>query len=82
MLESDWRSRAECRDFSPDMFFPTDDESLQAAKTVCFQCPVRRACLSDAMVNHELWGVWGGLSERERRRLRSRRRVLVLKEAS
>lgn len=82
MGDAEWRIRALCRDMSADLFFPADNESLKEAKEVCFQCPVRRACLNEAMLQHEIWGVWGGLSERERRRLRSRRRVLVLKEAS
>lgn len=81
MIETEWREHALCREL-PANFFPDDAAGLQEAKTVCFQCPVRRPCLVEAMVNHEVWGVWGGLSERERRRLRSRRRVLVLREAS
>lgn len=77
-----WRDFALCRDLPGDMFFPDDHETPAPAKKVCYQCPVRRPCLVEAMVNGEKWGVWGGLSARERRSLRSRHRLIVLREAS
>ena len=55
-------------------FFPERGESVRAAKAVCAQCPVQSECLEYAMQWNHLSGVWGGLSERERRHLRRRRR--------
>lgn len=55
---------------SGDMWFPSKGESNRDAKTICRACPVRDACLQWALEHDERFGVWGGLSERERRRLR------------
>lgn len=52
-----------------DLFFPEKGGSSAEAKRVCSQCPTRAACLEWALLNDERYGVWGGLSERERRRL-------------
>lgn len=67
-----WMQRAACRGVANtlDLFFPSRGESLTEAKAVCRECPVQAECLDYAMINHEAHGVWGGLSERERRRLR------------
>ena len=64
-----------CRGMDPDIFFPDRGESLTPAKTVCADCIVRDECLEYALDNRERFGVWGGTSERERRRLRRARRV-------
>ncbi|MFF8844238.1 WhiB family transcriptional regulator [Streptomyces sp. NPDC015127] len=76
-----WREYAECRNEDPDLFFPvgTGGPALvqaEAAKQVCARCPVREQCLAWALENGQATGVWGGLSEDERRSLtrRSRRR--------
>lgn len=75
----DWQERSECRGIDPDLFFPTKGESTRPAKAVCAWCPVREACLDYALVNSEKYGIWGGRSERERRRAR---RVRVGGEAA
>jgi WhiB family redox-sensing transcriptional regulator len=64
-----WRIDAICNQTDPDAFFPDKGESSRAAKRVCAGCPVREACLNYALVHQERFGVWGGLSERERRKL-------------
>lgn len=66
---SDWRSRAACRDVDPDLFFPASDRGSEAtrAKAVCAGCPVRSACLDEAL--HRIpEGIVGGLTAAERRR--------------
>lgn len=76
----DWRARAACRDEDPEIFFPTATEvtphgwlEVAEAQRVCDRCPVRRACLSSALESGEEFGIWGGLTEKERRALRRRR---------
>ncbi len=64
-----------CRGLDPDIFFPDRGESLAPAKAVCADCIVRDECLEYALDHRERFGVWGGTSERERRRLRRSRRV-------
>jgi WhiB family transcriptional regulator, redox-sensing transcriptional regulator len=64
-----------CRGSDPDLFFPDRGESLEPAKRICSQCVVRDECLEHALANGERFGVWGGTSERERRRIRRQRRV-------
>ncbi|BFP57225.1 WhiB family transcriptional regulator [Streptomyces fimicarius] len=77
-----WRLHAACREEDPDLFFPigsTGPAVVQTAeaKTVCRSCPVQAACLEWALENGQDSGIWGGLSENERRALkrRSRRRA-------
>lgn len=71
----DWIARAVCRDEDPELFFPlpADKETLRRAKAVCRGCPVRAECLADAMSSGQDFGVFGGLNEVERRKLKSRR---------
>ncbi len=69
-----WRNRAACRGVDPDIFYPASDEEAEAAKAVCGQCPVRQPCLEYALANRERDGVWGGATERERRRILRQRR--------
>lgn len=64
-----------CNGTDPDMFFPNRGESLEPAKSVCAKCVVREECLEYALANGERYGVWGGTSERERRRLRRARHL-------
>lgn len=78
----DWRHRAACRDEDPELFFPigtTGPALLQVdeAKAVCQRCDVRDECLRWAMDSGQDNGVWGGLSEDERRALRRRSRVVA-----
>lgn len=73
-----WRSKAACQGLDPDIFYPSteDDAEAEQAKVVCAGCPVREACLEHALAVREKDGVWGGATERERRRIiRQRRRT-------
>jgi WhiB family redox-sensing transcriptional regulator len=72
----DWKSRANCMGVDPDLFFPERGMSTREAKEVCRGCVVREDCLEYALANGEKFGIWGGLSERERRRIR-RARAMV-----
>ncbi|MDP9071788.1 MAG: WhiB family transcriptional regulator [Actinomycetota bacterium] len=56
------------------MFYPASDEEAEEAKAICATCPVRQACLEHALANRERDGVWGGATERERRRMIRQRR--------
>jgi len=75
-MNQQWRSKAACQGLDPDIFYPLDDEDGDEAKAVCDVCPVREACLEHALGYREKEGVWGGATERERRRIiRQRRRT-------
>jgi WhiB family redox-sensing transcriptional regulator len=63
----DWQSQALCAQTDPEAFYPEKGESARPAKRVCRACPVRPACLEEALSRHEQWGVWGGMSAREPR---------------
>ncbi len=67
-----WQERALCAQTDPEAFFPEKGGSTREAKKVCVTCDVRSACLDYALSNDERFGIWGGLSERERRRLKRR----------
>jgi WhiB family redox-sensing transcriptional regulator len=72
-----WRKSAACRSANPDLFFPVSStgrslEQVARAKAVCAACIVRRQCLQYALAANETHGVWGGMTEEERRRLGSR----------
>ena len=69
-----WRQRAACRGVDPDIFYPSSDEEAEEAKAICRVCPVRESCLEYAIINRERDGVWGGATERERRRIIRQRR--------
>lgn len=72
--QPDWRESANCRGINPDLFFPERGELVHEAKAVCAGCVVREECLEDAQLHKERFGVWGGMTERERRKLRTQRR--------
>lgn len=72
-LDTTWKQHAECVGSDPDLFFPERGEDASQAKAICAVCPVRAACLNHALVAVERHGIWGGTSERERRRMRRRR---------
>jgi WhiB family redox-sensing transcriptional regulator len=76
-----WQERANCLGVDPDLFFPERGASTKEAKGVCGGCEVRLDCLEYALSNGEKFGIWGGLSERERRRLR-RQRALARRRAA
>ena len=66
-----WRELAACRGADLSLFFPERGESAEPARRVCAACPVRQPCLDYAITNGIVHGIWGGLTERERRALRS-----------
>jgi WhiB family redox-sensing transcriptional regulator len=68
-----WQEDANCLGVDPDLFFPERGASTREAKEVCRGCVVREECLEFALQNGEKFGIWGGLSERERRRIRRQR---------
>ena len=65
-----WQDRALCKETWPDAFFPEKGDPTRPAKRICMACEVRTECLVYALENNERFGVWGGLSERERRKLK------------
>jgi WhiB family redox-sensing transcriptional regulator len=73
--DESWRLDALCAETDPEAFFPEKGGSTREAKRVCTGCAVRIECLEYALGNDERFGIWGGLSERERRRVRLQRRV-------
>jgi WhiB family redox-sensing transcriptional regulator len=71
-VELSWQERALCAQTDPEAFFPEKGGSTREAKRVCLSCDVRSQCLEYALAHDERFGIWGGLSERERRRLKRR----------
>jgi len=69
-LDDQWQERALCAQTDPEAFFPEKGGSTREAKRICLGCEVRDACLDYALAHDERFGIWGGLSERERRRLK------------
>ena len=67
-----WQHRALCSQTDPEAFFPEKGGSTREAKRICEGCEVRSECLDYALANDERFGIWGGLSERERRKLKKR----------
>lgn len=72
--EGGWRAEAACREDDVDLFFATDEASQAEALARCGACPVATACLEHAIVAREPYGIWGGTTEQERKRLARRRR--------
>ncbi len=72
MWVEDWSSKAACKEAAPDQLFVRGAEQNKA-KQMCNGCPVRTECLAEALDNQIEWGVWGGMTERERRALLRRR---------
>ena len=75
-----WQDEANCLGVDPDLFFPERGASTREAKEVCKGCVVRAECLEYALANGEKFGIWGGMSERERRRIR-RQRAMARRQA-
>lgn len=79
--DTDWRSRAACKGVDPELFFSSDlvenkqekDDREATAKAICLQCDSKEECLEYAIKAGERYGIWGGLSEQERRTLQRRR---------
>jgi len=68
-----WTQEGLCGQSDPELFFPDKGESGKVAKRICLACPVRTACLRWAVDTQQQWGVWGGMTSRERRRIRKER---------
>ncbi|MFF5451838.1 WhiB family transcriptional regulator [Streptomyces sp. NPDC012950] len=69
---TEWQERAACARVEPDLFFPERSDSVtRETRRVCWDCPVRAECLAHALANDETDGLWGGLTPRERRQLRT-----------
>ena len=71
-VDSAWMDDAPCAQTDPEAFFPEKGGSTREAKKVCQTCDVRSECLEYALAHDERFGIWGGLSERERRKLKKR----------
>jgi WhiB family transcriptional regulator, redox-sensing transcriptional regulator len=71
-----WKQQGRCLGVDPEVFYPDeeDEHGAELAKQICYSCPVREVCLEHAIGVREKWGIWGGLTARERRRIIRRRR--------
>jgi WhiB family redox-sensing transcriptional regulator len=76
-MDTDWMSEGNCSAVPPSTFFPSDGVGVDAARKICLDCPVKRQCLEYALANRIDHGVWGGTSERERRRILRQRRMTI-----
>jgi WhiB family redox-sensing transcriptional regulator len=65
-----WQDKALCAQTDPEAYFPEKGGSTREAKRICVSCEVKQECLEYALMQDERFGIWGGLSERERRRLK------------
>jgi WhiB family redox-sensing transcriptional regulator len=74
-MDTGWMAKGNCRDVPPETMFPSDGNGVIAALEVCAGCPSRQPCLEYAVANRIEHGVWGGASERARRRLAKARRA-------
>lgn len=78
LIDQDWAKNAACAQVDPEPFHPgkrTRRKDIAAAKALCASCPVAQQCLADALDRTDEYGIWGGLDERERRKLRRSRRL-------
>ncbi|HXQ59831.1 MAG TPA: WhiB family transcriptional regulator [Acidimicrobiales bacterium] len=75
IMDTDWMNQGKCKEMDPAVFFPSDGVGVQVAQRICADCSVKAPCLEYALGNRIDHGVWGGASERERRRLLTRRRL-------
>ena len=74
-LDMSWQDFANFRGADPDLFFPERGASTRTAKAICRECQVREECLEFAIVSSEKFGIWGMMSERERRKIRKQRQI-------
>jgi WhiB family redox-sensing transcriptional regulator len=77
-MESNWMAVGKCASEPPALFFPSDGVGVEVAKKVCESCPSKEPCLEYALANRIDHGVWGGTSERQRRRILKARRAASL----
>lgn len=74
ILPPDWTKKALCAEVDPDLFFPEVGDDVTKAKRICKACDVKEECLKYSLDNDERFGVWGGLSEHNRRKIRAERK--------
>ena len=74
-MDTEWMAEGNCRNEPPSRFFPSDGVGVDVARQMCASCPVKSPCLEYALRNRIDHGVWGGTSERERRRILRQRRL-------
>jgi WhiB family redox-sensing transcriptional regulator len=72
-IDMSWQDFANCRGADPDLFFPERGASTRVAKQICRECTVREECI----VSSEKFGIWGAMSERERRKIRRERQITI-----
>lgn len=80
-MEPNWMAKGLCANQPPETFFPSDGVGVEVAKRICAKCPVVEGCLEYALTNRIDHGVWGGASERQRRRILKARRKEAEKAA-
>ena len=80
--DTGWMAEGNCRNHPPATFFPSDGVGVDRARRICSTCPKTAMCLEYALVNRIDHGVWGGTSERERRRILKRRRKGQLQKST
>ena len=77
IYDPNWRDRAECRGYGPEVFYPKDEDRqmniIKIAKSMCANCVVRQDCLEYAFSHREKIGIWGGMTEKEREALNKKR---------
>jgi WhiB family redox-sensing transcriptional regulator len=74
-MDNEWMASGLCRVEPPSRFFPSDGVGVEIAKRICAECPVKHPCLEYALENRIDHGVWGGTSERQRRRILKKRKT-------
>lgn len=79
---TDWQKHGSCRGVDSDLFFPATEDEAAPAKAICSTCPVRNPCLAFALERNERFGVWGGMTEKERARLSPAARRQIAREGT
>jgi WhiB family redox-sensing transcriptional regulator len=74
LMDLSWRLRGACRGLDPEIFFPVSEEDATEPKAICGTCTVQQQCLEFALASRESEGIWGGATEKERRRILRQRR--------
>ena len=80
-MDTSWMAEGLCREIHPSVFFPSDGVGVEVARRICLDCPVKAPCLEYALRSRIDHGVWGGASERERRRILRQRRLAAAADA-
>jgi len=75
LMPPEWTRKALCAEVDPEIFFPEKGERTAHVKQICKACIVRVECLEYSLQNNERFGVWGGLTEHDRRRVRAKRKA-------